>query len=45
MRLDDFIYLLSVLLSLAIMVGVAVALWLIVEAIHFIYCKLTGRRY
>jgi hypothetical protein len=45
MNLNDFAYLLSALLGLASLVVAACALWLVVEAIHFIYCKLTGRKY
>jgi len=43
--MSEIIYLGSVLLSLAAYAAAAVAVWLGVECVHFIYCKITGRKY
>lgn len=41
----EVIYALSALLTIAGYIIAGVALWLVVEAIHFIYCKLRGIDY
>jgi hypothetical protein len=38
-------YLLSVLLSLAAYAAAVVVLWAAVEAVHYLWCKATGREY
>lgn len=43
--MSDLIYLLSVLLSIGVYFAAAVLLWVVVEAVYWIYCKVTGRRY
>jgi hypothetical protein len=41
----EVMYLLSALLAIAGYILAGVALWLTVEAIHFIYCKVRGINY
>ena len=43
--MSDLIYLISVLLSIGVYFAAAVLLWVAVEAVHYIYCKITGKRY
>jgi hypothetical protein len=43
--MSELAYLLSVLLSLAALAAAAVALWAAIEGVHFIYCRITGRKY
>ena len=43
--MSELAYLLSVLLSLAAYAVAAVALWGVIEGIHYIWCKATGREY
>lgn len=43
--MSELAYLLSVLLSLAAYVAVAVALWGAIEGAYYVFCKATGRRY
>ena len=38
-------YLLSVLLALAAYAVAGVALWVVVEGVHYLWCKATGRDY
>jgi hypothetical protein len=43
--MSEIIYLGSVLLSLAAYAAAAVAGWLVIECVHFIYCKIKGIKY
>lgn len=43
--MSELAYLLSVLLSLAAYAAAAVALWGVIEGVHYIYCKVSGRDY
>jgi hypothetical protein len=43
--MDALMYLLSVLLSLAAYALAGVLLWVIIEGVHFTYCKLRGIKY
>jgi len=43
--MNELLYLASVLLSLAAYAVAAVALWGVIEGVHYIYCKATGRKY
>jgi len=43
--MSELTYLLSVLLSLAAYAVAGVALWGAVEGVHYLWCKVTGRKY
>ena len=43
--MSDLAYLLSVLLGVAAYVVAGVALWAAVEAIYWLWCKVSGREY
>jgi hypothetical protein len=43
--MHDIAYLLSALLAIAAYAVAGVALWLAVEGIHYLWCKITGRDY
>lgn len=43
--MSELIYLLTVLLTLATYVMAGVALWVAVEGVYYVYCKITGRDY
>jgi hypothetical protein len=43
--MDALMYLLSVLLALAAYAVAGAALWVAVEAVHYLWCRATGREY
>lgn len=43
--MDALMYLLSVLIALAAYAVAGVLLWVVVEAVHYLWCKATGRDY
>jgi hypothetical protein len=43
--MSELSYLLGVLLSLAAYAVAAVAIWAAVEAVHYLWCRVTGREY
>ena len=43
--MSDILYLVSVLLSIGVYITAAALLWVVVEAVYWIYCKATGRKY
>lgn len=43
--MSELTYLLSVLLALAAYAVAGLALWGAVEGVHYIFCKVTGRKY
>jgi hypothetical protein len=43
--MSEFIYLGSILLSFALLIVGALALWAVVEGVYWIYCRVRGRDY
>jgi hypothetical protein len=43
--MSELAYLLSVLLALAAYAGAGVALWIVVEGVYYVWCRIRGREY
>lgn len=42
---EDILYLVSVVGSLIALAAIAVASWVVVEGVYWLYCKIRGRDY
>jgi hypothetical protein len=43
--MSELAYLLSVLLALAAYAAAGVALWIVVEGVYYVWCRIRGRKY